>query len=252
MTLRLRPGLAAVRRDDLHLQVGLEAPRRAVLRDLPEVRKLLADLRHGREPGPLPPSAEAALARLEQADLLAPPSAAPPQLAVVVSGPRALTDLVAARLRDAGLRAADEGPVHLLLAHGAVRRDLADSLLRAGVAHLAAAATPWGWELGPFVVPGETACLRCVDAARGERDPRHGVVVDQLAKAATPPELSAPTLMIGLSWVARDLLAFARGERPTTWSTTVRLDESPGEDLAAEQHWLRHPHCGCAWDALTG
>ena len=123
--------------------------------------------------------------------------------------------------------------------------------LRVGI-DLVAVATAWGWELGPFVVPGETACLRCVDAAYGDGDPRHGVVVDQLARNAVPVPLGPPSLAIALGWVARDLLAHARGERPTTWSATVRLAHLTEEEAFAQRHWLRHPHCGCAWDALTG
>jgi hypothetical protein len=36
----------------------------------------------------------------------------------------------------------------------------------------------------------------------------------------------------------------------------VRLPEEPAEDPydrpVEVRRWLRHPHCGCAWDALTG
>jgi hypothetical protein len=271
---RLRPGLVVVRRDDRHLQVGLEPPRRVVLPDLPAVRRLLDDLREGRAPDVLQPAVADALARLERAGLLAPPPPAPertsgrtsaqpsppttgpaigpagPQVALL--GPRALIDAAAAQLRAAGIRPRADAEVRLLLAYGALRRDLADPLVREGVPHLAAVVTPWGWELGPFVVPGETACLRCVDAAYGDSDPRHGVVVDQIARNAVPVPLGPPSLAIALGWVARDLLAHARGERPTTWSATVRLAHLTEEEAFAQRRWLRHPHCGCAWDALTG
>lgn len=42
--LVLRPGAHVVRRDDDHLQVGLEPPHRAILRDTPTVRAVLAAL----------------------------------------------------------------------------------------------------------------------------------------------------------------------------------------------------------------
>ena len=52
------PGLRVVRRDDRHLQVGLDAPHRLVVEDRPEVRRVLARLAAGsarrRRPGRRP------------------------------------------------------------------------------------------------------------------------------------------------------------------------------------------------------
>lgn len=231
-----------------------------VLPDVPEVRRLLDDLRHGRPAGALRPVATAALARLERADLLAPPpadDAAEPTVATAsLRGPRRLVEVASTHLRAAGLTLRPDGDVRLLLAHGALRREATDQLVRDGVAHLVSVVTPWGWDVGPLVVPGQTACLRCVDAALSDHDPRHGVVLGQLARSS-PPVTSSPALLsIALGWIARDLLAYARGARPSTWSTTVRLTETPddgrGEEPVRARRWLRHPHCGCAWDALTG
>lgn len=261
MSPRLRPGLVVLRRDDSHLQLGLEPPRRVTLPDVPDVRRLLDALQQGQPMGQLRPAAAAALTQIEQADLLAPspPGRLP---TVALGGPPALTDLVAAHLRSAGFRVDDAGradaEVHVLLAHGVLRRELTDPLMRDGVPHLVAVATPFGWDLGPFVSPGETACLRCVDAAHRESDPRHGLIVDQIVRAgarAAPGALSAPLAAIALGWLARDLLAYAEGRRPTTWSTTVQVTEAPSDlagELVGQRRWLRHPHCGCAWDALTG
>ena len=63
-----------------------------------------------------------------------------------------------------------------------------NSHLREGRAHLPLAAGPRGWTIGPFVVPGASACLRCVDAHRGEHDPRRALVVDQLAGLPSAPD----------------------------------------------------------------
>ena len=232
--------------------MGLEPPRRVVLPDLPETRRLLDDLQHGRSLGPLSPTAEAVIGRLERADLLVFDRQDHTSLSVGLLGPRTLVDAAAGPLRSAGLGVTDPGEVRVLLAHGVVSRDLADPLVRDGVPHVAAVTTPWGWELGPFVVPGETACLRCVDAFHSDHDPRYGVVLDQLARTATPAPSGPALSAIALGWLARDLLAYRRGQRPSTWSATVRLTETPGIEIAEERHWLRHPHCGCAWDALAG
>ena len=79
--------------------------------------------------------------------------------------------------------------------------------------------------VGPFVAPGLTACLRCVDAHLGDADPRRALVVEQvatqppLAPVATDPALRA----VALSLAVRDLVTFAEGGRPTTWSATYEV-----------------------------
>jgi len=236
------------------LQVGLESPHRVVLRDLPEIRRLLDDLRHGRASHPPTATAAAVLERLERADLLVTPPFAglSSRPSVGLLGPRPLVEAAAASFRAAGLHVSEPGDVRVLLAHGALARTSADPLVRDGVPHVAAVATPWGWDLGPFVVPGETACLRCVDAAHSDHDPRYGVVLDQLVRSAAAAPIGPALSTIAMGWLARDLIAYDRGERPSTWSATVRLTEVPGPELLDERRWLRHPHCGCAWDALTG
>jgi hypothetical protein len=249
MTHRLRPGLAVVRRDPRHLQVGIDPPRRVVLPDEPGVRRTLAALVDGT---PLPvdeaDSAQDTLAALVEAGLLTGGAPAPVAVSASVSGPRALTEELGALLRAAGVAVTPDGTVRVLVADGAVRRTAVDPLVRHGACHLLATVTPWGWELGPFVVPGVTACLRCVDAARAEHDPHRGVVLDQVAAAGVPGPVDPTTRALALAWLARDLLAYGRGERPTTWSATVDV----GEGMPRRQPWLRHPHCGCAWDALAG
>jgi hypothetical protein len=249
--------VVVVRRDDRHLQLGLESPHRVVLSDAPEIRGLLDALERGATTGGWGPAAAQALERLAQADLLVPPAGTEQGgTAVALSGPRTLVEAAGPALRAAGITVL-RGParpedVRVLLAHGALSRDLADPLVRDAIPHLPVVVTPWGWELGPFVLAGATACLRCVDAAQADHDPRYGVVLDQVART-TPSVTSSPALRaLALGWVARDLVAYGRGDRPSTWSATVRLAETPDEEPVSERRWLRHPLCGCAWDALTG
>lgn len=249
MTHRLHPGLAVVRRDPRHLQVGIDPPRRVVLPDEPAVRRTLAALVDG-APLPSDGSAGATLAALVAAGLLAPGASGSPgaHVSVSVSGPPALTEELGVLLRAAGLAVTADGTVRVIVAHGALRRETVDPLVRCGTCHLVATTTPWGWELGPFVVPGVTACLRCIDAAHAERDPHRGVVLDQVAAAGLPGPVDPATRALALAWLTRDLLAYGRGDRPTTWSATVEI----GQGMPRQHPWLRHPHCGCAWDALAG
>ena len=57
----------------------------------------------------------------------------------------------------------------------------AAELTRAGIAHLAVAGVEGVAVVGPLVRPGRSACLRCLDLARSERDPAWPLILAQLA-----------------------------------------------------------------------
>ncbi|MEZ5096746.1 MAG: hypothetical protein R2731_11880 [Nocardioides sp.] len=136
----------------------------------------------------------------------------------------------------------------LLVTAGEPDRDRLDEMVRAGEPHLVAAYAEGRLRLGPFVQPGITACLRCVDAHESELDRRRGLVLHQLSRGLPPPGVADPAdpalLAMGLGWLVRDLVTFVEGGSPGTWSATVTLtlrDDPERVDGA------RHPHCGCAW-----
>ncbi|MBA2953848.1 hypothetical protein GON03_05925 [Nocardioides sp. MAH-18] len=245
----LRPGLHVLRRDDRHLQVGLDPPWRLVVPDEPDVRRLLADLQAGDAPCPATPVGHRVLRELDDAGMLR--RAAPPRGRVHVTGP----DVVAAEARrlltaaGAGVTA-DPGAadVALVLAAGEPARDPIDDHLRAGRPHLVVTAGAGGYRVGPFVVPGTTACLRCVDAHLGEHDPRRAVVVEQLAGRVGGPEDPA-LATVATAWAARDVLRYLSGELPTSWSATLDLGPACG---AVRRDWARHPYCGCSWAQWAG
>lgn len=93
--------------------------------------------------------------------------------------------------------------------------------------------------IGPFVHPGVTACLRCLEAAGLRAEPALAAYAD----------LDPALLMVGLGWAVRDLATWQEGQLPTTWSTTVTIRA----DLQPEiTRWPRHPHCGCSWGLGIG
>lgn len=278
----LRPGLRVVHRDDGHLQVGTDPPHRVVLADAPDVRRLLDELRVGGVPTPTTPSAFRCLMALLKAGLIVDAdeveSAA---LGATTSGVSALyarfgpaaTDRLAARrdsrvavdasgesresvvrlLRAAGANVADDlddCTLRLIIRDHEVARHDVDALVRDGVAHLLVTAADGGFTVGPFVVPGLTACLRCVDAHLAETDPRRSIVVEQAARS-TPAggvEPRDPVLhSLALAWAVRDLISFVEGDQPATWSASVSFGLDPVPTLRT---WTRHPHCGCSWDGL--
>jgi hypothetical protein len=255
VTLSLAPGLRLVRRDAGLLQLGLEPPRVAVLPDSPAVRRLVAHLAAARPPGRLDADAARALAAITAAGLTADDddrvarnrsrAAARVWLDVPEALAPALRQLVAASgLTAAGV--ADEATLALVAGQAAVARDRLDGWARGGVPHLLLTEDVEGWTVGPFVVPGRTACVRCLDAHRAESDPRHALVVERAATAVPlgPCRPDPALTTVALGWAVRDLVAAADGDRPSTWSATLAL----GPDLAPRlRPWRRHPHCGCAW-----
>lgn len=241
--LRLRPGFAPVRRDDRHLQLGLDPPARAVLPDTPEVRRLLEALRTGLTHRPVSLPARRTLAVLADAGLLEPQAPAAPRPVAIDASP-GLISALSPLLGAAGLAHDAAAEVVLLAADSVLPRDRVDPVVRSGRAHLVVEGGPDAWTVGPFVVPGVTACLRCVDAHLGEADPRRGVVLEQLARLPGSPDPLGRAQ--ALAWAVADLRGWLAGTTPGTWSASYTLGGAP-----RRREWLRHPHCGCAWDVLA-
>ena len=257
-TLRLLPSLRLVRRDADHLQLGVDPPRVAVLKDLPEVRRLVEGLAVGKRPQRLGVETSVALAAIIDADLLEPIGSASQRdrlrtARIRLEGPVDVTAGVAALLAAAGvqqLAAKDAADVVLLVTAGEVERARLDGYMRDEVPHLLVRDHGRELVVGPFVVPGTTACLRCVDCHHGDADPRRGLVVEQVATTAPLVTVGPdPTLRaVALSLATRDLVTFVEGGTPATWSATITV--TPALELEPRR-WLRHAACGCAWDAVV-
>lgn len=257
--LRLRPGVrVSVRGADL-LQVGIHPGHRLVLPATVEVRRLLALLGQGLLPARLDPADRDLLERLQAAGLVSPAEEDTVRhrvreaARVAVDAPPAAAEQVRSLLDQVGLPEATAGEaptVSLVVTCGAEpRRERIDPVMRADRPHLLVTALAGVVRVGPCVVPGLTACLRCVDEHLTDHDPRHPLVVEQHLDADphdVPPPLD---LRLGLCWAVRDLVALVEGDQPSTWSATVEL--TPLGPVS--RTWRRHPRCGCAWgDALAG
>lgn len=247
--MRLAPGIHVVARDDDHLQVGLDLPARVVVRREPDVVAALEDLTHGRAPTTRGPAVDRLVAELDRAGLVTRAASLPRTGSVAVLdlglGLGALPDL----LDRAGVATDASSPdLRLVASPGPLRRAVTDDWIARGEPHLALAGTghPGRLRLGPLVVPGVTACVRCVDAAEATDDPRRTLVLEQLAGLPAGP-LDPSLVAAGLAWAAHEAASYVAGRRPLTWSAT--LDLEPGRAPVVRE-WLRHPHCGCAWDVL--
>ncbi len=259
MTWLLLPGLRLARRDADHLQLGVDAPRVAVLPDTRAVRRLVSDLAHGAPLTTLDETTAPLLTELVRAGLVvaaddeAGRRRRRDRTVVHVDAPDDVAPAALGLVREAGLSTTSTtgaGTVALVWSEGELARDRLDGWVRAGTPHLVVAELPDGPRLGPYVVPGATACLRCVDAHAGEADPRRALVVEQVAtgRPLRPGRPDPALRALALAWAVHDLATAAEGGRPSTWSASVRLDAMPPTLTA----YRRHLHCGCAWaDAVA-
>ena len=168
-----------------------------------------------------------------------------------------LRDAFVALARTAGLREATARRVAppdcaVLVGVGEPERDLVDEWTRAGTPYLLVRLTEGRAVVGPFVQPGSTACLRCVDAHCTDADPAWPLLVRQYAAASAhdradgAPEPVDPLLAsLALAWAASDLASYVDGGRPSSWSATVTVH--PQLSRLETRGWLRHPGCGCSW-----
>jgi bacteriocin biosynthesis cyclodehydratase domain-containing protein len=170
---------------------------------------------------------------------------------------RRLHEQVGSLLLDAGVRrppkARPRRPgLGVLVAVGEPDRELTDDWTRAGTPYAVLRLTEGDAVVGPFVLPSQTACLRCVDAHCTDADPAWPLLVRQYARAAAhergdgaPEPVDPPLAAVAVGWLARDVVTFLDGGTPTSWSATVVLD--PELRSIEIRRWLRHPECGCAW-----
>lgn len=153
--------------------------------------------------------------------------------------------------RDADLPPAPESPragrrPDLVVLADWHRRGLPDALARTRIPHLSAAASEAIGVVGPLVLPGRTACLRCLDLTRAERDPAWPLILAQVtARAADPPACDSVLAAMVAAQATAHALAFI--DRPAAQSAvtngTLEL-VLPGWQWR-RRTWTAHPRCGC-------
>ncbi len=119
-------------------------------------------------------------------------------------------------------------------------------LLRDRIPHLAVSADEAIGIVGPLVRPGGTACLRCLDLARTDRDPAWPLILAQLGRRRPdPPARDAVLTMAVTAQAAAQVLHFV--ERPQlpgpAENATLELVQ-PGWQWR-RRSWPPHPACIC-------
>lgn len=271
--LVLAPGLRVLDRGRHQLQIGV-ATQPLRLPATEDLRRALGYLDRGEAP-PDDPGVRRSLAALApvvvDADALAPTGVAPGDAAAAAAAdPAGFAERLAVRrtrsvvvlgdlgpdprplLQAAGLGSAAKpatADAVLLLSVGEPDRARLDALVRHGTPHVLVRAVEGVLTVGPLVVPGLTACLRCLDAHHATEDPLYPALVSVHHRAGRHDGVVEPVdsalATLAVAWAVRDLVSHLDGEPAATWSATVRF----GPDLAelTQVQWLRHPDCGCIW-----
>ena len=122
-------------------------------------------------------------------------------------------------------------------------RLIADDLVRLDQPHLVVRPAGDLVTVGPLVIPGRTACLRCTDLTRRDADTAWPALLDQLTRLRLPTAVALGSW--AASMAATQALAFLRGRKPEACGSTLDLSE---RDLVTRwRTWLAHPACGCYW-----
>ncbi|MET1006040.1 MAG: hypothetical protein ABWX96_10850 [Propionibacteriaceae bacterium] len=126
-------------------------------------------------------------------------------------------------------------------------RVVGEALTRTDQPHLLVRARAGGVLVGPLVVPGSTACLRCTDLTRRDADPGWPVLLPQLQRMKVGISEAAVRWAGGVA--ATQVLAFLQGGTPESWGATVEI--SPADYITRRRSWSMHPGCGCGWGATA-
>jgi bacteriocin biosynthesis cyclodehydratase domain-containing protein len=170
-------------------------------------------------------------------------------VSVSVDGSGMVADQIRRLLPGARVGVAADGAAASLLvvaADGEPSRSSADAAQHAGLPHLWVSIRDCVGLVGPLVLPGETACLRCADAARREIDPAWPTLVDSVTRAR--PVVAAvddPLATAVAALAVHEIAVWASGLGPQTLNGIVELPYGfgPVQRVALEQH----PQCGCGW-----
>jgi hypothetical protein len=124
--------------------------------------------------------------------------------------------------------------------------ELSAALVRARVPHLAAAATEAIGVVGPQVLPGQSACMRCLDLTRTDRDPAWPLILAQCAGHEPRPAACDAALAAAVAaQAAGQVLAFV--DRAAAASAVINGTLElvlPGWQWR-RRTWPPHHNCSC-------
>ncbi|GGM13945.1 thiamin biosynthesis protein [Promicromonospora citrea] len=117
-------------------------------------------------------------------------------------------------------------------------------LLGLGVPHLPVVVREADMVVGPLVLPGRSACVRCVDLARADVDARWPALAAQLRTTAEPAH-EATLAAVAAATAAAQVLALLDGHRPAAVGACLEISLPAG--LPRVHPTGPHPRCGCVY-----
>ena len=125
--------------------------------------------------------------------------------------------------------------------------ELPGTLVAGAVAHLTAAASEAIGVVGPLVIPGQTACLSCVDLARSDRDPAWPLILAQASGRASQPAACAAVLAAAVAAQATaQALAYLDQAAPGAVVINGTLELVLPDWQWRRRSWTPHRHCRCS------
>ena len=121
-------------------------------------------------------------------------------------------------------------------------------LVSEGVPHLLASVSEAAGTVGPFVVPGETACLHCIDLHRSDLDPAWPALLAQTVVPGPAPASEVALAGLVASLAVLHVTTFLIGERSTSMGGTLTISS---DGRVRRRTWRPHPGCGCRFEHLA-
>jgi bacteriocin biosynthesis cyclodehydratase domain-containing protein len=122
-------------------------------------------------------------------------------------------------------------------------------LVAQGVAHLPVVVGEADVVVGPFVLPGVTACARCADLHRSDADPAWPALAAQLRELAEAPQ-ETTLAAAAAALAAAQVLAHLDGLRPA--AAGALLEVTLPEVVPRAVVLGPHPRCGCTTLSPSG
>ena len=120
------------------------------------------------------------------------------------------------------------------------------TLVRERIPHLAAAAAEAVGVVGPLVSPGRSACLRCLELTRAERDPAWPLILAQVVGSRLEPQACDTVLAAGVAALAAaQALLFIDTGRPGGAVRNGTLELTVPDWQWRRRTWLPHRSCTC-------
>jgi hypothetical protein len=169
--------------------------------------------------------------------------------AVYVEGSGQVAEQVRQLVAEEGLAvadSADQATVAVLATDREPSRRAADDAMRRGVPFLCVGIRELVGLVGPFVVPGRTACLRCVDLSRAHHDRCWRTVVDSMQANPAAEPCRTPSLVATISgYAVQEVSMWAIGALPVSCDHQVEIPHGLGPVQTVA--YPPHPQCGCGW-----